>query len=208
MRKKNRIYLSPPHLSGREQEYVAAAFQSNWIAPLGPNVDSFEREFCEKTGAGYALALSSGTAALHLALRHLGVSAGDEVFVSTLTFIASVNPIIYEGGRPVFIDSELESWNMDPDLLAEALQSRARRGQLPKAVVVAHLYGQSANMTPIIDLCRQYEIPLIEDAAEALGATYRDKSPGVLGDAGIFSFNGNKIITTSGGGCLFRTARL
>jgi len=197
-----RIYLSPPHMSGLEQQYVQAAFDSNWIAPLGPNVDAFEREFCAVTGAKYALALSSGTAALHLALRLSGVGAGDEVLVSTLTFSASVNPIIYESACPTFIDSERASWNMDAALLAETLAARAKAGRLPKAVVVVHLYGQSANLEPILAACRDYDVPLIEDAAEALGATYQGQTPGTFGKAGIFSFNGNKIITTSGGGML------
>jgi pyridoxal phosphate-dependent aminotransferase EpsN len=189
-------------MSGREQEYIAEAFASNWIAPLGPQVDAFEQEFCAATGAQHALALSSGTAALHLALRLTGVGPGDEVLVSTLTFSASVNPIRYEGGIPTFIDSERESWNMDPGLLAETLAARASVGKLPKAVVVVHLYGQSANLAPIMAACQEYGVPLIEDAAEALGATYRGQAPGIFGKAGIFSFNGNKIITTSGGGML------
>jgi dTDP-4-amino-4,6-dideoxygalactose transaminase len=202
MSQARRIYLSPPHLSGREQEYVAEVFASNWIAPLGPQVDAFEAEFAAATGAGHALALASGTAALHLALLEVGVSPGDEVFVSTFTFSASVNPILYLGARPVFVDSEPLSWNMDPELLAEALAQRARAGRLPKAVVLVHLYGQSANLEAILDLCQRYEVPLIEDAAEALGATYQGRAPGTFGRAGIFSFNGNKIITTSGGGML------
>ncbi len=197
-----RIYLSPPHMSGLEQQYVQAAFDSNWVAPLGPNVDAFEAEFCALSGAPYALALSSGTAALHLALIHLGVGPGDEVAVSTLTFSASVNPILYQGARPVFIDSERASWNMDPDLLAEFLAKRARQNRLPKAVILVHLYGQSADVARIQAACAQYGVPLVEDAAEALGATYRGQSPGTFGRAGIFSFNGNKIITTSGGGML------
>jgi dTDP-4-amino-4,6-dideoxygalactose transaminase len=189
-------------MSGQEQAYIADAFATNWISPLGPHVDAFEQEFCRVVGAKHALALSSGTAALHLALRLTGVGPGDEVLVSTFTFSASVNPIIYEGGRPAFMDSERESWNMDPALLAETLAARARAGKLPKAVIVVHLYGQSANLDPITAVCREYGVPLIEDAAEALGATYKGKSPGVFGKAGIFSFNGNKIITTSGGGML------
>ncbi|MEZ4641642.1 MAG: DegT/DnrJ/EryC1/StrS family aminotransferase [Chloroflexota bacterium] len=197
-----RLYLSPPHMSGLEQQYVQAAFDTNWIAPLGPNVDAFEQEFCAVTGAKHALALSSGTAALHLALRLSGVGPGDEVLVSSLTFSASVNPIIYEGGYPTFLDSERESWNMDPALLSETLGARAKAGRLPKAVVVVHLYGQSANLEPILAACRAYDIPLIEDAAEALGAAYQGGMPGTFGRAGIFSFNGNKIITTSGGGML------
>lgn len=197
-----RIYLSPPHLSGREQQLVAETFVSNWIAPLGPQVDAFEQECAAYVGAKHALALSSGTAALHLALLLLGIQPGDEVFVSTLTFSASVNPILYCGGRPVFIDSEPHSWNMDPALLAEALAHKAAVGKLPKAVIVVHLYGQTADMQPILELCQQYQVPVVEDAAEALGATYRGQAAGTMGYAGFYSFNGNKIITTSGGGML------
>ena len=162
----------------------------------------FEGEFAEAVGAPYALALSSGTAALHLALLLAGVEAGDEVLVSTLTFSASVNPIVYLGGRPVFIDSERASWNMDAALLAETLDARARAGKLPKAVIPVHLYGQSADMAPILAACGRHGVPVLEDAAEALGATYHDRAPGTFGWAGVFSFNGNKIITTSGGGML------
>jgi pyridoxal phosphate-dependent aminotransferase EpsN len=198
----NRIYLSSPHMSGLELAFVQEAFATNWIAPLGPNVDAFEQEFAEAVGTAHAAALSSGTAALHLALILAGVNAGDEVVVSTLTFSASVNPIVYLGGCPLFIDSERTSWNMDPLLLAETLARKARQGRLPKAVILVHLYGQSADITPILDACNRYEIPLIEDAAEALGATYHGRAPGSFGKAGIFSFNGNKIITTSGGGML------
>ncbi len=197
-----RIYLSPPHMSGLEQVYVQEAFDSNWIAPAGPNLEAFEAEFAEVVGAKYALAVSSGTAAIHLGLILLGVSPGDEVFVSTLTFAASVNPIIYQGGIPVFIDSERESWNMDPDLLAEALEQKARQGRLPRAVVLVHLYGQSANIDPIKEACDRYGVPILEDAAEALGSTYKGRAPGTFGKCGIYSFNGNKIITTSGGGML------
>ena len=189
-------------MSGLEQEYVADAFASNWVAPLGPHVDAFEREFCAATGAAHAAALSSGTAALHLALQLVGVGPGDEVLVSTFTFSASVNPIRYLGAVPVFIDSERRSWNMDPNLLEQTLAARARAGRLPKAVVLVHLYGQSADIDPILSSCRRYDVPLIEDAAEALGATYKGKAPGTFGTTGIFSFNGNKIITTSGGGML------
>lgn len=198
-----RIYLSPPHMSGQEQQHVQSAFDTNWIAPLGPNVNQFEAGFCAYTGAKHALALSSGTAAIHLTLLHLNLQPQDEVFVSTLTFSASVNPIIYCGATPVFIDSEPDSWNMDPQKLAEALAHRAANGRLPKAVIVVHLYGQTANLQAITQLCQQYNVPLIEDAAEALGATYQGKHAGTLGWAGISSFNGNKIITTSGGGMLF-----
>jgi dTDP-4-amino-4,6-dideoxygalactose transaminase len=197
-----RLYLSPPYLTGEELALVQEAIESGWVAPLGPQVDAFEREFAEAVGAPYALALSSGTAALHLALIEAGVQAGDEVAVSTLTFAASAFPILYLGARPVFIDSEYQSWNMDPNLLAEWLQGRERRGSLPKAVVLVHLYGQSASIQPVLELCQRYGIALVEDAAEALGATYYGKAPGTFGLAGIFSFNGNKIITTSGGGML------
>jgi dTDP-4-amino-4,6-dideoxygalactose transaminase len=202
MSNQDRIYLSSPHLSGLEQQYVADAFNTNWIAPLGPHVDAFEREFCEVVGAAHAVATSSGTAALHLALKLAGVSRGDEVIVSTFTFAASVNPIVYLGARPVLIDSEAVSWNMDPGLLAETLDIRARRGALPKAVVVVHIYGQSADLGPILTACQRYGVTLIEDAAEALGSTYRGRAPGTIGALGIYSFNGNKILTTSGGGML------
>lgn len=198
----SRIYLSPPHLSGQEQKFVDDAFATNWIAPLGPHVDAFESEFCAATGASHALATSSGTAALHLALILAGVSTGDEVLVSTLTFIASANPVIYVGGRPTFIDSERVSWNMDPDLLEDTLVKRARRKQLPKAIILVHIFGQSADIDPIRAMCQYHGVTLIEDAAEALGADYKGRSPGIFGDVGIYSFNGNKIITTSGGGML------
>lgn len=197
-----RIFLSSPHMSGLEQDYIREAFETNWIAPLGPHVDAFEREFAAALGAPHAVALSSGTAALHLALLLSDVKAGDEVLVSTLTFSASVNPIVYLGARPVFIDSERLSWNMDPALLADAICTRVRAGRLPKAVVLVHLYGQTADIDSIQSVCRQYNVPLIEDAAEALGALYKGRAPGIFGCAGIFSFNGNKIITTSGGGML------
>lgn len=196
------MFLSPPHLSGLEQQYVADAFATNWITPLGPHVDAFEREFAEVVGADHAVALSSGTAALHLALQLAGVGPGDEVLASTLTFVASVNPIAYLGARPVFIDCDASSWNMDPALLEETLEQKARAGHLPKAVVVVHLYGQSADLDPIVAACARHQVPLIEDAAEALGATYRGRAPGTFGAAGIYSFNGNKIITTAGGGML------
>jgi pyridoxal phosphate-dependent aminotransferase EpsN len=199
---RQRIYLSAPHLSGLEQAYVQDAFATNWIAPLGPHVDAFEQEFAALVGAKYAAALSSGTAALHLALILAGVGPGDEVLVSTLTFSASVNPIAYQGARPVFIDSETTSWNMDPALLAETVEGKVKAGKPPKAVIPVHLYGQSAQMDPILAVCDRHGIPVIEDAAEALGSSYKGRMPGSLGKAGIFSFNGNKIITTSGGGML------
>ena len=197
-----RLYLSPPHMSGGELPLVEEAFRSNWIAPLGPHVDALEREFASAVGVGHAAALSSGTAALHLAVRLAGVKRGDEVLCSTLTFVASANPITYEGGIPVFIDSERRSWNMDPILLAEELDRLRRQGRLPRAVILAHLYGQSADLTPIAEACERHGVVLIEDAAEALGATYQGISPGSRGRMGVFSFNGNKIITASGGGML------
>jgi dTDP-4-amino-4,6-dideoxygalactose transaminase len=197
-----RIYLSPPHMGRDERELLLEAFDSNWIAPLGPQVNAFEREFAERVGAAHAAALSSGTAALHLALRILGVSAGDEVVTSTFTFAATVNAIRYVGARPVLIDCSRETWNLDPALLAEELEDCARRGRLPKAVVVVDLYGQCADYDPIIEACERFDVPLIEDAAEALGATYRGREAGTMGAMGAFSFNGNKIITTGGGGML------
>ncbi len=202
MENQQRIYLSPPHMSGYEEKYIAEAFDSNWIAPLGPNVDAFEREVAEYVGAKGALALSSGSAAIHLALKLLGVSKGDPVICSSLTFAASANPIIYEGGEPVFIDSEPDSWNMSPKALDKALEVLKRKGKLPKAAIIVDLYGQSADMDPLFELFNHYQIPVIEDAAEALGATYKGKHCGTFGNFGVFSFNGNKIITTSGGGML------
>lgn len=199
---KGRIYLSSPHMSGEEVELVREAFASNWIAPLGPNVDAFEREFADRVQVGHAVALSSGTAALHLALRWLNLQPNDEVICSTLTFSASVNPVLYERATPVFVDSDERSWNMDPAELHEAVQDGLRRGRAPKAVVLVHLYGQSADVDAIQAICAGQGIPLIEDAAEALGATYKGRAPGSFGFAGVHSFNGNKIITTSGGGML------
>jgi pyridoxal phosphate-dependent aminotransferase EpsN len=197
-----RIYLSPPHMSGRERELLLDAFDSNWIAPLGPHVDALEREFAEKLGVHHAVALSSGTAALHLALLVAGVQPGDTVLTSTLTFIATANAIRYLGAEPVFIDSERVSWNMDPQLLEDELRDAAQRGRLPKAVLVVDLCGQCADWDPILALCRRHEVIVIEDAAEALGAMYRGRPAGSLADIGCFSFNGNKIITTGGGGMI------
>ncbi|MEW4264781.1 aminotransferase class I/II-fold pyridoxal phosphate-dependent enzyme [Priestia megaterium] len=199
---ESRIYLSPPHMSGDEQGYIHEAFESNWIAPLGPNVDGFEKEIASYVGVSEAVAVSSGTAAIHLALSLLGVTKGDTVFCSTLTFIASANPIIYQGAEPIFIDSEPETWNMSPQALKRALQDASIQGILPKAVIVVNLYGQSAKMDEILSLCNQYNIPVIEDAAESLGSTYKGKASGTFGKFGVYSFNGNKIITTSGGGML------
>lgn len=197
-----RIYLSSPHLGDQEEKFVAEAFATNWIAPLGPNVDAFEQEFAEHVGAKHAVALSSGTAALHLALIEAGVGQGDEVLVSDFTFCASVNPILYQAGIPIFVGSEDVSWNMDPNILEDVLRQRASVGRVPKVLILVHLYGQSADLDAIKALCEKYGVILIEDAAEALGASYKEKSPGVFGKTGIFSFNGNKIITTSGGGML------
>lgn len=198
----NRIYLSPPHMSGEEKQFVLDAFETNWIAPMGPNVDAFEHEFCEAVGCKHAVALVSGTAALHLALKLIGIGPEDEVLCSTLTFIASATPIVYLGAKPVFIDSDRSTWNMDPKLLIEEMEERSKRNRLPKAVVLVHLYGQSADIDPILEICNIFEVPLIEDVAEALGSTYKGQAPGTFGKAGFFSFNGNKIITTSGGGML------
>ena len=197
-----RILLSSPHLGLDERVFVQEAFDTNWIAPVGPHIPAFEQEFCQVVGSPHAAALSSGTAALHLALRLIGLQPGDEVICSTLTFIATASPITFLGASPVFIDCEPQSWNLDPHLLELELRRRAQLGTLPKAVLLVHLYGQSADLDPILALCNRYEIPMIEDAAEALGATYKGKAPGTLGRIGIYSFNGNKIITTSGGGML------
>ena len=192
-----RIYLASPHMGGAEQAYVAEAFETNWVAPLGPNVNEFEKELAHRVGTSHAAALSSGTAAIHLGLKALGVSPGDVVFCSTLTFSASCNPIIYEGATPVFIDSEINSWNMSPNALRKAFEDYT-----PKAVVVVHLYGQSADMDEIKAICDEHGVPILEDAAESLGATYKGQASGTLGEIGIYSFNGNKIITTSGGGMM------
>ncbi len=196
------ILLSTPHMGDREREFVTEAFDTNWIAPVGPHVNAFEEEFGRIVGSTHAAAVSSGTAALHLALKLAGVGAGDEVFCSSLTFSASANPIVYQNAKPVFIDSDRISWNMDPNILVEALDRKAKAGTLPKAVVLVHLYGQSADIDPILAACQKYDVALIEDAAEALGATYKGRSPGTFGKIGIYSFNGNKIITTSGGGMM------
>jgi dTDP-4-amino-4,6-dideoxygalactose transaminase len=227
MTNNQRIYLSSPHIGDQEFEFVREAFATNWIAPLGPHVDAFEREFATQVGTAHAAALSSGTAALHLALKLVGLKAGEEVFCSSLTFSASANPIAYEGGLPVFIDSDRASWNMDPILLERALEDRKKKGKAARAVIAVHLYGQCADIDAIAGLCERFGVALIEDAAEALGASYysarnisREKterteigvsvtscskksmSPGTVGRLGIYSFNGNKIITTSGGGML------
>ena len=196
-----RVYLSPPHIFGTEEALVADAFKSNWIAPLGPHVDAFESEVAQHTGVPHAVALSSGTAALHLALIVLGVGAGDEVIWSSLTFSASANPIVYVGGTPVFVDCD-DDWTIDPNLLEDALVEAERRGRLPKAVIAVDLYGQCADYDAIAALCERFGVPLVEDAAEALGSTYKGRRAGAFGRLAMFSFNGNKIITTSGGGML------
>jgi pyridoxal phosphate-dependent aminotransferase EpsN len=187
-------------MAGTEQAYVGEAFASNWLSTVGPNLTAFEREFAERIGLP-AVALASGTSAIHLGLRLLGVGSGDRVFCPTLTFAASCNPVRYLGAEPVFLDSDHSTWNLDPNILEDALR-RARRNQLPRALVVVHLYGQCADMEPILALSRHYGVPVLEDAAEALGASYRNRPAGTLGDAGAFSFNGNKIVTTAGGGML------
>ena len=197
-----RIYLSPPHMSGQELDLVRDAFESNWIAPLGPHVDAFEREFAQYLGISHAAAVSSGTAALHLSMQLMDVRPGDDVICSTFTFCSTANVIRYQGARPVFIDCDRNTWNMAPDLLCEELEEAAKKGKLPRAVIVVDLYGQCADYKRIVECCESYNVPLIEDAAEALGATYEDKKAGTFGRMGIFSFNGNKIITTSGGGML------
>jgi len=198
----SRIYLSPPEVGPEERRMLLEAFDSNWIAPLGPDVDAFETEFAKRIGVGHAVALSSGTAALHLALLMAGVGPGDDVLVPSFTFVATANAISYLGARPVFVDSTAASWNIDPDLVATDMAARARQGRLPKALVTVDLYGQSADYDALITSCAHYGVPLVEDAAEALGATYRDRATGSFGTFGVFSFNGNKIITTSGGGML------
>ncbi len=208
---KKRIFLSPPHIGGAELQFIHEAFASNFIAPLGPMVDAFEAAFSEKVGLRHAAAVSSGTAAMHLALRCLDIGPGDEVFASSLTFIGSVSPIVFQGATPVFIDSDRATWNMDPDLLAEELELCSKRGRLPKAVIPTDIYGQCADYGRIFSMCEKYQVPVIIDAAEAMGATYQrtdDRQQAAFHHAGwgaeaaIYSFNGNKILTTSGGGML------
>ncbi|GAB3064050.1 DegT/DnrJ/EryC1/StrS family aminotransferase [Salinicoccus sesuvii] len=199
---QRRILLSSPHMGGTEKKYVDEAFDTNWIAPLGNNVDQFEASVKNFTGIEAACALSSGTSAIHLALDLLDVGVGDIVLCSSLTFVASANPILYLGGTPVFIDSEIDSWNMCPKSLEKALKYYRMQGKQPKAVVVVNLYGQSARMDQIVEICNRFDVPIIEDAAESLGAKYRGRMSGTFGKFGVYSFNGNKIITTSGGGML------
>lgn len=202
---KQHISLSSPHMSeeGYEQEYIKEAFKNNHIAALGANIAEFEMEMIRRTGAKKAVALSTGTSAIHMALKAAGVKRGDIVFCQSLTFSATANPIIYEGAAPVFIDSDMESWNMSPRALETAFEKYEKLGSMPKAVVVVHLYGICACIEKILEICRRYQVPLIEDAAESLGTTYNGKYTGTFGDYGIISFNGNKIITSSGGGMLF-----
>lgn len=197
-----RVYLSPPHMGPEERALLLEAFDSNWIAPLGPHVDAFERELAAKVGAHHAAALSSGTAGLQLALRLLGVGPDDEVLTSTLTFAATANAITYVGARPVFLDVSPATWTLDPALLAAELDACAARGKLPKAVVTVDLYGQCCDYDPIRAACARHDVPIVQDAAEALGATYQGRPAGTQGALGVFSFNGNKVITTSGGGML------
>lgn len=198
----DKIWLSSPHMGGNEMKYINEAFETNWVAPLGPNVDGFEKELASYLGVKHCCALSSGTAAIHLALINLGVGTGDEVICQSFTFSATANPIVYQGATPVFVDSEPESWNMDPELLEEAIRDRINKGKKPKAIIVVHLYGMPARMDEVIKIAQKYEIPVIEDAAEALGSKFNNQYCGTFGCMGILSFNGNKIITTSGGGAL------
>ena len=198
---KKRIYLSSPTMHGEEQEFIKEAFDTNWVAPLGPNVNEFEKEVTTLTGCGHATALSAGTAAIHLAVKLLGIGQGDIVFVSDLTFSASCNPIVYEKATPVFIDSEPDTWNMSPEALRKAFEKYPN----PKAVIMVHLYGTPAKIDEIMAICAEHNVPVIEDAAESLGSTYKGKYTGTFGDIGIYSFNGNKIITTSGGGMMVST---
>ncbi|MBN2893857.1 MAG: aminotransferase class I/II-fold pyridoxal phosphate-dependent enzyme [Bacteroidales bacterium] len=199
---KPRIYLSSPHLGGNEINYINEAIETNWVAPLGPNVDNFEKDIAKYLNISEVAVLSSGTAAIHLALILLGVQKDDEVLVSTFTFSASVNPIIYQHATPVLVDSEAETWNMSPEILEKAIQSRIEKGRKPKAIIVVHLYGMPAKIEEIVQIAEKYKIPVIEDAAEALGSSFKGKKAGTFGDFGVLSFNGNKIITTSGGGAL------
>lgn len=204
MGKKKHIYLASPHMSdeGFERQFVKEAFDTNWVAPLGRNVNEFEKEICEKLGVKAAAALTAGTAAIHLALKLVGVGKDDVVFCQSLTFSATANPIVYENATPVFIDSDMETWNMSPDALERAFEEYTKNGKKPKAVIVVHLYGLAADLDRIIEICKKYDTPLIEDAAESLGTTYKGRYTGTFGSYGIISFNGNKIITSSGGGML------
>jgi dTDP-4-amino-4,6-dideoxygalactose transaminase len=199
---QEKIFLSSPHMGGDEIKFVQEAFDTNWISPVGPHIAAFENDLATYNSVPYCAALSSGTAAIHLALILLDVQPGDEVISSSFTFSGSCNPIRYQGATPVFIDSESSTWNMDPQLLEDAIKDRISKGRKPKAIILVHLYGMPARTSEIMAIARQYEIPVIEDAAEALGSTYDGKKLGTFGDFGVYSFNGNKIITTSGGGAL------
>lgn len=210
MSSMEKIWLSLAHMGGQEQKFVQEAFDTNWVVPLGPNVDGFEKDLESYIGQErHVVALSAGTAALHLGLLQLGVGPGDEVICQSFTFSASANPITYLGGKPVFVDSESDTWNMDPDFLEQAIRDRfAQTGKYPKAIIPVHLYGMPANMSRIMSIAKTYNIPVLEDAAEALGATYKGQRCGTFGEFGVLSFNGNKMITTSGGGALVcRTAQ-
>lgn len=199
---KEKIWLSSPHMSGSEQKYFQQAFDTNWIAPIGPNVDGFEADICDYTKANHAAALSSGTASLHLALKLCGVTTGDYVICQSLTFVATANAVMYQGATPIFVDSEDETWGMDPSLMEKAILHCISLEKKPKAIIPVHLYGMPVKMNEIIQIARKYKIPVIEDAAEALGSSINGKSCGTFGEYGVLSFNGNKIITTSGGGML------
>ena len=199
---KNKIWLSPPHISDNEKKYVDEAFSQNWIAPAGPHINRFEEKISNISNDYGVAALSSGTAAIHLALILLGIKEDDIVICSSFTFSASVNPIIYQGAKPVFIDSETETWNMDPVLLEKAIKDYVKKGKKPKAIILVHLYGYPAKINEILNISNKYDIPIIEDAAEAIGSKYNNQPLGTFGEIGIFSFNGNKIITTSSGGAL------
>ena len=199
---KQKIWLSSPHMGGQEQEFITEAFAGNWIAPLGPNVNGFEEDLCKFSGAKHTAVLSAGTAAIHLAMVMLGVKIGDEVIASSFTFSATVNPITYLGAKPILIDSEPETWNMSPDLLEQAIKDRIAKGSMPKAIILVYLYGMPAKIDEIFNIAKRYNIPIIEDAAESLGSKYKGQMTGTFGKFGVYSFNGNKIITTSGGGAL------
>jgi pyridoxal phosphate-dependent aminotransferase EpsN len=198
----DRIYLSPPHLGRHELNYLHKAVEDNWVAPTGPNLTGFEADLCAFTGVAHAVALTSGTAAIHLGLRLLGVGPGDEVLCPSFTFVATANPILYCGATPVFVDSEADTWNMCPQRLREAIEDRIRKGKRPKALLLVHLYGMPAKLDELLALAQEYGIAVLEDAAEALGARYRGRPLGSFGHVSVFSFNGNKILTTSGGGAL------
>ena len=198
----DRIYLSPPHLGRHELNYVHKAIEDNWVAPAGPNIAGFEADICQATGAAHAVALVSGTAAIHLGLILLGVGPGDEVLCPSFTFVATANPILYLGATPVFIDSEADTWNLCPARLREAIEDRLAKGKTPKALILVHLYGTPAKLPDILAITQEFGIPILEDAAEALGSRYQGRALGTFGAVGVFSFNGNKILTTSGGGAL------